>query len=61
VQFLDYFGESGEGVQLCSELNVAVDEPKGVKIGLLFQYIRELGLEPYDGKTFSPVFYIERY
>lgn len=61
VQFLDYFGESGEGVQLCSGLNIAVGEPKGVKIGLLFQYIRELGLEPYDGKAFSPVFYIERY
>ena len=61
VQFLDYFGENGEGAQLCYGLNVSLHEPKEVKIGLLFQYIRELGLKPYDGKTFPPVFSIERY
>jgi len=59
VQFLDYFGEYGEGVQLCSALHIATNSPEAVKAGLLFQYIRELGLEPYDGKAFSPVFYIQ--
>lgn len=60
IQFLDYFGEYGEGTQLCTALRIATNRPEAVKMGLLFQYLRELGLEPYDGKAFSPIFYIQR-
>ena len=62
IQFLDYFGDSGEGVRLCHALNISADNnsPESVKCGYIFSYLRELGLDPYDGTAFAPVFYIIR-
>jgi hypothetical protein len=60
VQFLDYFGECGEGVQLCAALNVECEDVLGFKCGLLFQYMKGLGLEPFDGKEFAQVFAVQR-